>query len=96
MYKYYLWAHARKHYVRGKHKFEGCIFCGIAEDNPEVPKRVVHRARDFILIMNIFPYSPGHLEIIPKRHIEDIAELNNEEYNTLWRYVKYTLSLIHI
>ncbi|RLI99549.1 MAG: HIT family hydrolase [Candidatus Aenigmatarchaeota archaeon] len=94
MFRHYLWSPSRKSYVRGHHKINGCLFCKIVEDSPEVPKKVIFRGRKFVVIMNIFPYSPGHLEIIPVRHVESIEELNKDEYKELWDYVKKGIMLL--
>ena len=65
MYKNYLWASSRLSYVKKKHaKIEGCLFCNIARDDPKTPKKVLWKDADMMVIMNIFPYNTGHLEVV--------------------------------
>lgn len=74
-------------YVSSK-KDDGCIFCGIVKRIEET-KLLVTLTNRFIVILNLYPYNPGHTMIIPKRHITDIRELTvneNAEFNDLRDY----------
>lgn len=54
-----------------------CIFCKIAEG--EIPSHTVYEDDDFKAILDISPANPGHTVIIPKRHVENIFELENTD-----------------
>lgn len=43
-----------------------CIFCKIV--NKEIPAHVVYEDDDFLAFLDIHPQSPGHCQIIPKKH----------------------------
>lgn len=65
-------------YVQGE-KPDGCILCHIKNKNPEVVNLTVFRNEYFIVVVNLYPYNPGHLLIFPLRHITDIREYNEKE-----------------
>jgi diadenosine tetraphosphate (Ap4A) HIT family hydrolase len=95
MYKKYLWATSRMKYVKKKHKqTTGCLFCNIARDDPETPKKVLWKDRDMMVIMNIFPYNVGHLEVIPIKHVVWPEELTSQEYQKMWELVRRSVLLL--
>jgi ATP adenylyltransferase len=67
---------------------EGCIFCEKAASSQDEENLVVHRgARNFILL-NLFPYTNGHIMIAPYEHVaslEDAAEETAAEIMRLTR-----------
>jgi diadenosine tetraphosphate (Ap4A) HIT family hydrolase len=72
-------------YQSYRKKLTGCIFCKI--DHPDnTVKKIVEELSDFWVIKNTFPYDVfdsikvvDHLLIVPKKHIEGIAELTKRE-----------------
>lgn len=52
-----------------------CIFCKIA--NKEIPATVVYEDDDVIAFNDLSPQAPVHILVIPKNHIESIAEIND-------------------
>ena len=73
-----LYAPWRDEYVTGK-KIEGCIFCHISkhpdEDND---LHVLYRDEKCSMVMNKYPYTPGHFMIIPHTHTDKLEELDSE------------------
>ena len=45
---------------------ENCVFCKIVKG--EIPAHVVYEDQDFLAFLDINPQSPGHIQIIPKKH----------------------------
>ncbi|MCD6547114.1 MAG: HIT family protein [Nanoarchaeota archaeon] len=60
-----------------------CVFCKIYKEN----KDVIYENKYFFAQFDKFPVSPGHAEIIPKRHVASLFELSDEE----WKYLKSAL-----
>jgi len=54
-----------------------CLFCAICVG--EVPAYVIHEDELFLVIMDRFPVTPGHVLILPKRHAPGIFDLNDAE-----------------
>jgi histidine triad (HIT) family protein len=55
---------------------ERCIFCAIIEG--QAPAEMVFEDEDTLAFMDINPANPGHILVIPKRHVRDIYELDEE------------------
>jgi diadenosine tetraphosphate (Ap4A) HIT family hydrolase len=91
-YKKYLWATSRGNWV--KKEIKGCVFCEIAKDNPDVPKKVIYKGKEFMVIMNIFPYNVGHLQVIPVKHVEKLEELSDREITGLFLMVNKTIKML--
>lgn len=66
-------------YARGKRPPVDCILCAVAAGDPKVDNLLVYRHGGHFVTMNLYPYNPGHLMIVPERHILDVRELNDAE-----------------
>ncbi len=89
----YLWAASRKKYIGKKH--EGCIFCAIAKKEKGVLAKEVYRNGEFMVLLNVFPYNRGHVEVIPLRHVYSIADLDEGEIARLFSLVAKTTRLLN-
>lgn len=65
-------------YVMGL-KDSGCLLCSIAEKKESVVDLTVYEDPLFLVVVNLYPYNPGHLMVFPRRHIEDVRQLTVEE-----------------
>ena len=65
-------------YVGGERTHEGCVLCAIAEGDDE-ENRVVEQAELTYTVLNRFPYSSGHLMVVPRRHVAGIGDLDAAE-----------------
>lgn len=65
-----------------------CVFCDLKE------KYVVARDSDLVLTVNLFPYTAGHLLVIPRRHIESYLDLTQKEVVACHRLVKKGFKLL--
>lgn len=79
-----LWAPWRLEYVQNADPDDRCIFCAAAEADDE-QRLIVHRGRLAFVLLNRFPYSPGHFMVAPYRHVGEFADLNDEEVVELHR-----------
>ncbi len=73
-----LWAPWRLDYIVGE-KHDGCIFCSFPREDNDEKRLILLRSEHAYVIMNAFPYSNGHLLVLPYRHIGDLAELTDDE-----------------
>ena len=79
-----LWTPHRMAYIRGENKptdadaGEGCPFCRIPGLDDETGL-VVRRGEHSFAVLNLYPYSPGHLMVCPYRHVADYTELDDAE-----------------
>ena len=78
-----LWAPWRLEYVQGGADADGCIFCAAAAD--EGHDLVVRRGERAYAVMNLYPYSNGHLMVAPYRHVAGPGALDDAERAEMWR-----------
>ncbi|MBT5934570.1 HIT domain-containing protein [Sulfurimonas sp.] len=75
-----LYAPWRTQYITGK-KIEGCVFCHISkETTADNTLHVLYRDEHCFMVMNKYPYTPGHFMIIPHTHTDKLEELNAETW----------------
>lgn len=78
-----LWTPHRMAYVDGHDKPSDsgsgeCPFCRIpAREDGEA--LIVHRGETAYVVLNLYPYNPGHLLVCPYRHVADLTELTTAE-----------------
>lgn len=86
-----------------------CIFCKIVKK--EIPAEIVYEDNDFIAFLDIHPQSPGHCQVIPKKHVrwvwdysdvgayfeivKKIAEAQRSAFDTDWVLSKIVGDEVH-
>ncbi len=60
-------------------KYEGCIFCSYPKQNRDKENLLLYRGNKAFIIMNRYPYNPGHTLICPYRHVAELGELAVDE-----------------
>lgn len=88
-----LWAPWRIEYVR-KAKESGCILCQKLGQNDDEANFILYRSQNNFVILNAFPYNPGHLMIAPYRHIANLQDLTDDEAREHFNLVKKSLALL--
>lgn len=74
----YLWSPWRMTYLEDNEKIEGCIFCH-AQGQPDGPKNLIAwRGSRAFVILNLYPYTSGHLMVVPFEHKPGLEELDPE------------------
>jgi len=74
----YLWTPWRYAYVSTAEKSVGCVFCEAAAASDDQKVRIVHRGRLCFVILNTYPYTPGHVMIVPYTHLDELRKLPPE------------------
>ena len=69
----YLWTPWRYKYIADAKKDEGCIFCDALAAKDDVKTLIVFRGRKNFIILNRFPYTSGHVMVVPYVHSADFA-----------------------
>jgi len=62
-----------------KEKSDGCILCEKPEQDNDEANHILYRGDQNYIIMNSYPYNPGHLMIVPYRHIVSLEEMTDAE-----------------
>jgi ATP adenylyltransferase len=71
----YLWTPWRYAYVSGAEKAVGCVFCNAAQADDDEKNLIVHRGKRCFVILNAFPYTAGHVMIVPYAHVDELRKL---------------------
>jgi len=86
-----LWAGWRTEYVAAASApADGaCVFCGILESGlPDDETYVLWRGERTFAILNAFPYTSGHMLLMPYREVPDLEHLDDAEGAELWAAVR--------
>ena len=73
-----IWAPWRIEYIQME-KPEGCILCNQPKQNKDALNYILYRGEKNFVMLNAYPYNPGHLMIAPYRHTASLEELTDEE-----------------
>ena len=80
----------RMAYIRGE-KPAGCVLC---RDSLRGKELVVCEGKNFFVMVNRYPYTSGHLMIVPFRHLKSLAELLPEERQELFAYMDLSVRVL--
>lgn len=84
----------RLKYVRKLIKVDGCVFCNSLKSGVGVKSLLVHKGKFASIVMNKFPYNPGHLLIIPNHHVGEFTDLKQKELYELQDLLKLSIKVL--
>jgi ATP adenylyltransferase len=74
----YLWTPWRYAYITDAAKSDGksgqCIFCELPK-LPDAEAKIVYRGQHCFIILNSFPYTSGHVMVVPFAHLDELEKL---------------------
>src|ERR1700690_502533 len=70
----HLWTPWRYAYVTGAEKTAECVFCEAPKESDE-KAYIVHRGSHCYIILNTYPYTNGHVMIVPYAHLDELQKL---------------------
>ncbi len=65
-------------------KEKGCVFCNRVRRKTDRKDLILHRGKTCFVILNKYPYNPGHLMVVPTRHVSSLAELTIQEHKEIF------------
>lgn len=71
-----------------------CIFCALPRQCEDRANLMIHRGKTAFVLMNRFPYNPGHLMVAPYRHVASYEELTEEELLDVNRLTQRSLCVL--
>jgi ATP adenylyltransferase len=74
----YLWTPWRYAFVSGAVKTTGCVFCDAVKAGNDEKVRIVYRGEHCFVILNTYPYTPGHVMIVPYAHLDELRKLPSD------------------
>jgi ATP adenylyltransferase len=79
----YLWTPWRYAYVSTTQKTSDCVFCDAVKAGDDEKMLIVHRAQHCFVILNAYPYTPGHVMIVPYAHLDELRKLPADAANEM-------------
>jgi ATP adenylyltransferase len=94
-----LWTPYRMAYIRGENKpadtaEDSCPFCRIGASSDDDDSLVVHRGEATFVVLNLYPYTAGHLMVCPYRHVSDYTELDDAETAEVAAFTKKAMTVV--
>jgi ATP adenylyltransferase len=71
----YLWTPWRYAYVSGIEKTTGCVFCDLPRTGDDAKALIVYRGQHCYVVLNSYPYTAGHVMIVPFGHLDQLQKL---------------------
>jgi ATP adenylyltransferase len=84
----HLWSPWRFQYVTKSGPAAGCIFCVQPSENRDKENHIIHRGEHNFVILNLYPYSTGHLMIAPYEHIATLEAASEPAIHEMIRLAR--------
>jgi ATP adenylyltransferase len=88
-----LWAPWRLSYIKGE-KEPGCIFCTRIARSNDQEDYILARGRRAMVILNAYPYTNGHLMVVPFEHTSNLEALDDDTMLEMNQLLKRSLSAL--
>jgi len=93
----HIWSPWRMEYIQAaKDEVEGCIFCALPAKGDDAEARILGRGEHGFVMLNTFPYNPGHLLVAPFRHIGEVEDLTEGELVDLGRLLQAAIRALRL
>lgn len=89
----HLYAPWRYSYVSDE-KIKDCVFCHISENKDDEKYQVLFSDEHCFIVMNKYPYSPGHFMVVPYFHTSNVEDLEEEVWQRVSKRVKQAVKLL--
>ena len=89
----HLYAPWRYTYVKDE-KIDTCVFCHILRNKNDEKYEVLFSDELCFVVMNKYPYSPGHIMVVPNFHTANIEDLEDEVWQRVSKRVKQGVKLL--
>lgn len=87
----YISAPWREKYVKNVFKMKECIFCRAIKSNNDPKAYILYRGKHNFIILNKFPYTPGHIMIAPNQHLDLFEKAGKESTDEMTDLIKLSL-----
>lgn len=72
----HIWSPWRMKYIENTEKEEGCVFCNAHAKEDSAANLIAFRDERTFVILNLYPYTSGHLMVVPFGHVATLEELD--------------------
>ncbi|TMK37412.1 MAG: HIT domain-containing protein [Actinobacteria bacterium] len=71
-----------------------CVFCALLEEGDPDGQRILRREPLVFVALAKYPYAPGHLLVLPTRHVADIEGLTDDEHSAIARLLRTSVRIL--
>jgi ATP adenylyltransferase len=89
----HIWAPWRMTYIESK-KSGGCVLCEKPARHDDDNDFVLFRGKENFVMLNLYPYNPYHLMVVPYRHTSAIEDLTESERNEHFAIVSRCVAIL--
>ena len=75
-------------------KPDSCVFCEALAENDDAKNLIVHRGQHCFVILNLFPYSNGHLMVVPFAHVDSVEGMTLESLSEMMALSQHGLGVL--
>lgn len=90
----YVWAPWRMQYILSADASGECIFCKKPKEHRDRENAILYRGRHTFVILNAYPYNPGHLMVVPYEHERSIAALSDDALADIMVVTRKALAIL--
>ena len=90
----HLWSPWRMKYIQQNEPPAGCVFCLAAQQADDRENLVVVRGKYSFVILNRYPYTSGHLMVVPYLHKSSIEDLDQETRQEMIEQVSQAMGVL--
>jgi ATP adenylyltransferase len=72
-----------------------CIFCDALSLNDDEKSLIVHRGQHCFIILNRYPYSSGHVMVVPYAHVADLASCGAKALDEMMQFAQLVEKAFH-
>jgi len=84
----HIWSPWRYKYVAASQGDSQCVFCRVQHESEDRVNFILHRAPLNFVILNLFPYTSGHLMIVPYEHTASLRSVSDAVTSEMMRLTK--------
>ena len=90
----YITAPWREEYVKEASKMTECIFCQALDMKENREALILYKGEHNFIILNRYPYTPGHLMIAPFKHIDSIEKADKDASDEMIDLLKFSIKIL--
>lgn len=89
-----LWSPWRYRYISSSPASEACVFCDKPRAGNDRASLIVHRGEHNYVVLNLYPYTSGHIMIVPFVHVASLEEADEEVAAEMMQMTRHAQALL--
>ena len=90
----HLWSPWRMTYIQNSKKNKGCIFCQSQETVDGPGNLIIHRGKHSYVILNRYPYTNGHVMVVPYKHLPGFDDLSSDTTTEMMTLISICIKIL--